>query len=104
MPPVTPAGEKLKVPHVGWNSVKVVGENPLYDGIEDESYFYFTHSYVCICDDEADVAGVTEHAQPFTSSIRRGNIYGAQFHPEKSSDVGMRMLSNFGRIVEEALA
>lgn len=104
MPAMTADGRKLKVPHVGWNSVRITSSVPLFDGIEDDSYFYFTHSYVCVCDNEQDVAGVTEHAQPFASSIHAGNVYLTQFHPEKSSAKGMRMLANFGAIVEEGMS
>ena len=105
MPAVAADGSKLKVPHVGWNSVVLQQPgNPLFAGVSDDSYFYFTHSYVCECANGEDVAGITCHAQPFASSLRVGNIYGCQFHPEKSSAVGMRVLANFGRIVEEAWA
>ncbi len=105
MAATTPSGDKLKVPHVGWNSVTAVQQgNPLFTGIGQDSYFYFTHSYMCVCDDEADVAGRTEHAQPFTSSICKDNLYLTQFHPEKSSTKGMRMLANFGAIVAEHAA
>lgn len=101
MPAITAEGTKLKVPHVGWNSVEVKGDNPLFEGIPDGSYFYFTHSYVGVPSDNADVAAVTEHAQPFVSAIRHGNVFATQFHPEKSSTLGMRLLANFGRLVEE---
>ena len=102
MPAMTSDGTKLKVPHVGWNSVEIVRDNPLFDGIENGSYFYFTHSYIGVPACEEDVACVTEHAQPFVSAIRHDNIYATQFHPEKSSALGMRVLANFGRLVEEA--
>lgn len=103
MPSLAADDRKLKVPHVGWNSVRYTQpDSAFFSGIEDDSYFYFTHSYICVCDDERDVAGVTEHARPFASAIQHDNLYLAQFHPEKSSDKGMRMLANFGRIVEGA--
>lgn len=103
MPSFAADGRKLKVPHVGWNSVRYTQpDSALFAGVEDDSYFYFTHSYICVCDDERDVAGVTEHARPFASAIQHDNLYLAQFHPEKSSDKGMRMLANFGRIVKGA--
>ncbi len=103
MPSLAADGRKLKVPHVGWNSVRYTQpDSAFFAGIEDDSYFYFTHSYICVCDDERDVAGVTEHARPFASAIQHDNLYLAQFHPEKSSDKGMRMLANFGRIVKGA--
>ena len=105
MPALAADGSKFKVPHVGWNSVELTAAgNPLFAGVEDGSYFYFTHSYICECSDAADVAGTTCHAQPFASTLRRGQVFGCQFHPEKSSAVGMRVLANFGRIVEEAWA
>ena len=105
MPALAADGSKFKVPHVGWNSVELAAAgNPLFAGVEDGSYFYFTHSYICECSDAADVAGTTCHAQPFASTLRRGQVFGCQFHPEKSSAAGMRVLANFGRIVEEAWA
>ena len=105
MPALAADGSKFKVPHVGWNSVELTAAgNPLFAGVEDGSYFYFTHSYICECSDAADVAGITCHAQPFASALRRGQVFGCQFHPEKSSAAGMRVLANFGRIVEEAWA
>lgn len=105
MPALAADGSKFKVPHVGWNSVELAtAGNPLFAGVEDGSYFYFTHSYICECSDAADVAGITCHAQPFASALRRGQVFGCQFHPEKSSAAGMRVLANFGRIVEEAWA
>ncbi|MGN0301273.1 MAG: imidazole glycerol phosphate synthase subunit HisH [Anaerotardibacter sp.] len=103
MPALTDEGEKLKVPHVGWNSVEYKGKSPIFDGIEDNSYFYFTHSYIGVPADEADIAGITVHAQPFVSSIHHENIYTTQFHPEKSSSKGMKLLANFGKLVEESL-
>ena len=105
MPALAADGSKFKVPHVGWNSVELAAAgNPLFAGVEDGSYFYFTHSYICECSDAADVAGITCHAQPFASALRRGQVFGCQFHPEKSSAAGMKVLANFGRIVEEAWA
>ena len=104
MPALTDDGVKLKVPHVGWNSVELVGDdNPLFEGVPNGSYFYFTHSYIGVPTDEADVAGTTTHAQPFVSTVHHGNVYTTQFHPEKSSDLGMKVLANFGRIVEEGV-
>lgn len=99
----TDDGQKLKIPHVGWNTVKFSQQdNPLFAGVEDESYFYFTHSYAGVCDNPEDVAGVTMHAQPFVSSVHVGNVFTTQFHPEKSSAKGLRILANFGKMVEEA--
>ncbi len=101
MPAYTEDGRKLKVPHVGWNSAEVKGENPLFKDIPNNSYFYFTHSYIGEPQDPADIAAETEHAQRFVSSVWRDNIFATQFHPEKSSTLGMKLLSNFGQLVEE---
>ncbi|MDO4502774.1 MAG: imidazole glycerol phosphate synthase subunit HisH [Coriobacteriia bacterium] len=104
MPAFDDDGVKYKVPHVGWNSVKIKGENPLFAGIEDESYFYFTHSYIGVPSDPDNIAGVTTHAQPFACAVRRGNVFATQFHPEKSSTKGLRMLANFGQMVQDHAA
>ncbi|MGV3517176.1 imidazole glycerol phosphate synthase subunit HisH [Luteitalea sp.] len=84
----------LKVPHVGWNALKQTGRpSRLLAGIEDEAQAYFTHSYVAP-DSDATVA-TTEHGVPFASVVERGLVFGAQFHPEKSGETGLRMLKNF---------
>ncbi|NTU89990.1 MAG: hypothetical protein HGA54_08870 [Actinobacteria bacterium] len=91
------------MPHVGWNSLEFEGcaLSPLFDGIEEGSYFYFTHSYRVSVEDSRSITSYTTHATAFPSSLRKGNIYGTQFHPEKSSSLGLRVLLNFGRIVYE---
>jgi glutamine amidotransferase len=91
----------LKVPHMGWNQVDFRNgrENPLFEGIPDHSYFYFVHSYYVEPADEAIIAGETGYGSAFTSMIARGNLFGVQFHPEKSSDIGQRLYANFGRLV-----
>lgn len=101
-------GRKHKIPHVGWNSLEfteTMRENPaatrLFEGIEDGSYFYYTHSYCAVPDHEGDIVGTSTHAQRFASAVARGNVFGVQFHPEKSSRDGLRILRNFGRLVEE---
>lgn len=98
-------GKKYKIPHVGWNSAEFVQgaqSNPLFAGLEDSSYFYFTHSYCAVPDLESDIIATTVHAKPFASVVCRDNIYGVQFHPEKSSADGLKVLVNFGKIVENA--
>ncbi len=102
-------GVKHKIPHVGWNSVEFVDGLAghadvarLFDGIEDGGYFYFTHSYCAVPDDAADLVATSEHARRFTSAVARDNVFGVQFHPEKSSHLGLQLLENFGRIVEGA--
>ncbi len=89
-----PAERALKVPHVGWNALKQTGRpSRLLDGIPDEAQAYFTHSYVAP-DGEATVA-TTSHGVVFASVVERGLVFGAQFHPEKSGETGLRMLRNF---------
>lgn len=101
-------GAKHKVPHVGWNSVEfadgLAGREAarLFDGIEDGGYFYFTHSYCAVPDERDDLVAMSEHARRFACAVARQNVFGVQFHPEKSSHLGLRLLENFGRIVEES--
>ena len=91
-------GEELVVPHVGWNSIQQRREHALFAGIADESFFYFVHSYYCEPADSAVVAGETEYGVRYASVVAQGNIFGVQFHPEKSQTAGLRLLSNFARI------
>jgi len=84
----------LKVPHMGWNELFVKKQSPLFNGLEDEIYLYFVHSYHAICDEKYTI-GETEYGYPFTSAINRENIYGFQPHPEKSHDNGLKILKNF---------
>ena len=92
------AGGTLKVPHMGWNRVRQKAEHPIFEGIEDDAYFYFLHSYYPAPDDDACVIGETEYGVTFASVLARDNIVATQFHPEKSSDAGLRMYANFLRI------
>lgn len=85
----------LKVPHMGWNTLSAM-RGGLFEGI-DEACVYFVHSYR-IADISSDTAAVCDYISPFTAAAMRGNIYGAQFHPEKSGDVGLKMLGNFAKI------
>ncbi len=87
------------LPHIGWNSVDAVRSHPLFDGIPDGSYFYFVHSFAPEPADESIVLARTTHGRPFVSAIARGSLYGLQFHPEKSSDAGLRVLANFVGLV-----
>jgi len=88
-----PGGQK--VPHMGWNQVRQRAEHPIFEGIPDESYFYFVHSYYPQPDDESVVAGETEYGVTFASVLARDNIVATQFHPEKSGEMGLRMYANF---------
>ena len=94
-----PDGE-LKVPHVGWNRLRV-RENRLLAGIDDGAYAYFVHSYYPLPGSPGDVLAVTEYGGEFASVVGRGLIWGAQFHPEKSQEVGLRLLRNFAQVVRE---
>lgn len=85
----------FKIPHMGWNQVKQVGKHPIFSEIPDESNFYFVHSYYVEPEDKGVVVGTTEYSCPFTSIIARGNLVATQFHPEKSGEVGLRLLANF---------
>jgi imidazole glycerol-phosphate synthase subunit HisH len=86
----------LRVPHVGWNSVtRAAPEAGLFAGIPDGTDFYFVHSYAFVADDPADVLAQTHYDVPLTAAVRRGHIWGTQFHPEKSSRAGFRLLRNF---------
>lgn len=87
------------LPHIGWNSVEFVRPHPLFEGVADGSYFYFVHSFVPAPADEGLVIARTTHGRPFASAVARGSLYGLQFHPEKSSEAGLRMLSNFVGLV-----
>ena len=100
LPALDEAGNRYKIPHVGWNTVDYVRECPLFDGIPDGTYFYFTHSYRCVPADDEDIVATTTHAGPFCSVVDRGNAFGVQFHPEKSSRWGAAVLANFVKIAE----
>jgi imidazole glycerol-phosphate synthase subunit HisH len=90
------------LPHIGWNSVEVARPHPLFEGVADGAYFYFVHSFVPAPSDESLVIAHTTHGRPFASAVARGSLYGLQFHPEKSSEAGLRMLSNFVGLVTAA--
>ena len=87
-------GEKLKVPHIGWNEVQPSIVHPLWEGI-GKSRFYFVHSYYVEPDDEGIVAGYSYYPFRFTSAVAKGNIFAVQFHPEKSQNAGLALLKNF---------
>jgi glutamine amidotransferase len=113
-----PAGD-LKVPHIGWNQLRIadcelqitdcglqigncrlqIAEDGLLAGIADGAYAYFVHSYYTLPEETADVLATTEYGLEFASAVGRGTIFGAQFHPEKSQEVGLRLLANFARFV-----
>jgi len=86
---------RYKVPHIGWNTIVRKKTSVLLDHLTETAMFYFVHSYHIICRDTADILTTTEYGYPFTSAIQKENIYGTQFHPEKSHDFGETLLSNF---------
>lgn len=90
----------LKIPHMGWNQVRVQGSQPLFHDLPDAAHFYFVHSYYVQPDEPALVAGITDYGGDFTAAIRRGNLFATQFHPEKSQTLGLRLLRNFAEMPE----
>lgn len=88
----------LKVPHMGWDMVNIVKETPLTHGIGDAQRYYFVHSFHAVCDDSDDVLMTCDYGLEFTAAVNRGNVYGVQFHPEKSHDFGMALLANFAEV------
>ena len=91
---------EVKVPHMGWNTLRLVKQNPLFDGVADGSYVYFVHSLYPVPTDKEIVASETEYSETFTSAIASKNVFGTQFHPEKSGDIGLKILENFASIVK----
>ncbi|MBQ9333059.1 MAG: imidazole glycerol phosphate synthase subunit HisH [Lachnospiraceae bacterium] len=85
----------LKVPHIGWNSLSFPHSGRMFRGIDEGAYVYFVHSYYLEAADESVVTATTEYATHIHAAIEKDNIFAVQFHPEKSSDVGLKMLSNF---------
>lgn len=96
-----PDGKPLKVPAIGWNQLHHAGKDPLLDGIPDRAYAYFVHSYYCAPDDPTDALANTDYGIAYTSVVRRGNLWGIQCHPEKSQQVGLAILRNFVKIVDQ---
>lgn len=88
----------LKIPHMGWNQLRIKKPTALYRGIPDGTYVYFVHSYYVVPNDDSVIATTTEHGVEFVSSIHRGNLFAVQFHPEKSQSFGLKMLENFAAL------
>jgi glutamine amidotransferase len=99
-----PHQNDLKIPHMGWNSVKMLGKSPLLNGIQDGAYFYFVHSFYVVPEDSTITATITDYGIPFTSMVWKDNIFATQFHPEKSQETGLRILKNFGDFVAKSRA
>lgn len=92
---IRPIDPSLRVPHVGWNLVRKTGESTLLAGIDEGAYFYFVHSYHLVCADRSLVKGECDYAEGIAAVIERGNVFGTQFHPEKSQLSGLTLLGNF---------
>lgn len=90
-----PDQEGLKIPHMGWNSLHLENNGRLFAGIAEQSYVYFVHSYYLKAEEESIVKASTEYSTHIHASVESGNVFACQFHPEKSSDVGLRILKNF---------
>ena len=88
----------LKIPHIGWNSVSFTRRAKLTEGLGEAAAFYHVHSFACRPEDEGDIVGMGEYGEPFVSIVERGNVMGAQFHPEKSSLDGLALLRNFAGV------
>lgn len=92
------AGHSLSIPHMGWNQLRFSKNCPMLDGIDEDAYVYFAHSYHVVPDDETVIATTTDYGHEFVSSVWKDNIFATQFHPEKSQTVGLKLLENFVRI------
>ena len=90
-----PEGEYKKIPHMGWNSLQLQNDGRLFEGIEENPYVYFVHSYYLKAKDESIVKATTEYNVNIHASVEKDNIFACQYHPEKSSDIGLKMLENF---------
>lgn len=90
----------VKVPHMGWNTLHRVKPDRLFEGVGDDSYVYFVHSLYPVPADKKIIATETEYGTTFTSAVSSGNVFGTQFHPEKSGDIGLKILKNFAKIVK----
>jgi imidazole glycerol-phosphate synthase subunit HisH len=90
-----PSDAGLRVPHVGWNAVAVKKPNSLIENSGSEQRFYFTHSYYAVCANQEDVLATADYGSPFAAAFSHGNVFGVQFHPEKSHRFGMALMRNF---------
>jgi glutamine amidotransferase len=92
-------GERLKVPHMGWNTITLEKESPIFSTVKDGSFVYFVHSYYCAADNAEDIAATCRYGDvEFCASVWRDNIMATQFHPEKSQDIGLKIFANFGKL------
>ncbi|MFQ5851328.1 MAG: imidazole glycerol phosphate synthase subunit HisH, partial [Candidatus Binatia bacterium] len=94
-------GSGIKIPHMGWNRIEKKKESPFLEGVSDGDYVYFVHSYYVVPREPFLIATTTDYGTSFTSSIATDHLFACQFHPEKSQEVGLRILANFARFVEK---
>ncbi len=94
---IKPHDHTLKIPHMGWNDLHLLGAHPLFAGVKSGEHAYFVHSYAFCADNETDVLAQVDYAGPVTAAIGRDNMFGTQFHPEKSQAVGLKIIANFLR-------
>jgi len=86
---------KFKLPHIGWNEINIVKESKIFEGIKNKSHMYFVHSYEFIPDDKSVISATTDYSSNIVCSVEKENIYGTQFHPEKSDKLGLKIIENF---------
>lgn len=91
---------KLKLPHIGWNSLSFLNDSPLFHGLDDGVCVYFVHSYCGLAADEKDVIARTSYGASIVAAVSHNGVYGCQFHPEKSGEVGLQILRNFGDLIQ----
>lgn len=89
---------EFKLPHIGWNSLSFQNHSPLFRGLDDGAYVYFVHSFCGCADDEKDVIARTQYGPSVAAAVAHNGVYGCQFHPEKSGEVGLQILKNFGEL------
>jgi glutamine amidotransferase len=87
-----------KLPHIGWNSLTFQNSSPLFRGLPNGTYVYFVHTFCGMADHESDVIARTDYGAPIVAAVSCGNVYGCQFHPEKSGEAGLQILKNFGEL------
>lgn len=93
-------GTSLKLPQIGWNALDILRPNAMTEGVQQGDYVYFVHSFMAVPAEEGDLAAVTDYGARVPAMVARGNLFGCQFHPEKSGKVGLAMLKNFAKLTE----
>lgn len=96
-----PCDMGLKVPHMGWNNLSFTGNSGIFEGISQKAYVYFVHSYYVDPEDKSLIAAYTDYGLPFAAAIETGRVFGMQFHPEKSGEIGHKIISNFLKVVRK---